>query len=75
MINSLLLLAFFLSTPILEAESKTLFIGDSHSVGIFGKEFDSLLRDSEKSVITHTSCGAVANIQQIQPALFLRCPL
>ena len=40
--------------------SKTLFIGDSHSVGIFGKKFDSLLREKESSVITHTSCGAVA---------------
>ena len=42
------------------ATSNTLFIGDSHSVGLFGKKFDSLLREDGGQVITHTSCGAVA---------------
>lgn len=40
--------------------SSTLFIGDSHSVGLFGKKFDALIRQDGAPVITHTSCGAVA---------------
>lgn len=43
-----------------QSQANTLFIGDSHSVGIFGQKFDSLIRKDESSVITHTSCGAVA---------------
>lgn len=39
--------------------AKTLFIGDSHAVGLFGKKFDRLLRSVEADVITHTSCGAI----------------
>ncbi len=52
-----LITTILISSPLY---SKTLFIGDSHSVGIFGKKFDSLIRQDETEVVTHTSCGAVA---------------
>lgn len=35
-----------------------LFIGDSHSVGIFGREFDKLLRESNKKIETYAICGS-----------------
>ena len=50
------LLTMFLSSA---SKPSVLFIGDSHSVGIFGKRFDQLIRQSESEVITHTSCGAI----------------
>jgi len=56
--KSILLTLSLLAPSLLSAN--TLFIGDSHSVGIFGKKFDSLIRQDETSVVTHTSCGAVA---------------
>ena len=54
------ILFFIFLTSIQQSHSKTLFIGDSHAVGIFGKSFDKLIRDSGEQIITHTSCGAVA---------------
>ncbi len=35
-----------------------LFIGDSHSVGIFGKEFDELLRQNKHTVEMYAVCGS-----------------
>ena len=55
-----ILITIIISTIPVSGFSKTLFVGDSHSVGIFGKKLDSLLRKEEAPVITHTSCGAVA---------------
>lgn len=35
-----------------------LFIGDSHSVGLFGREFDKLLRQDERKIETYAVCGS-----------------
>ncbi|GAB4029361.1 MAG: hypothetical protein Fur0012_03590 [Elusimicrobiota bacterium] len=37
-----------------------LFVGDSHSVGPFGKKLDSLLREKGFNVETYASCGSIA---------------
>ncbi|MEW5950514.1 MAG: SGNH/GDSL hydrolase family protein [Elusimicrobiota bacterium] len=37
-----------------------LFIGDSHSVGPFGKKLDLLLREKGAIVETYASCGSIA---------------
>lgn len=42
------------------AAQSVLFIGDSHSVGPFGKKLDSLLRENGFNVETYASCGSIA---------------
>ena len=40
--------------------STILLIGDSHTVGPFGKKLDELLRAEAASVVTYGSCGSIA---------------
>ncbi len=42
------------------AAQSVLFIGDSHSVGPFGKKLDFLLRENGFAVETYASCGSIA---------------
>ncbi|GEM_PF-4454356 len=39
--------------------NNTLVIGDSHTVGPFGRELDRLIRDSGEQVATYSSCGSI----------------
>ena len=54
---------FFIFTLLLSLTSQAsdvLFLGDSHSVGPFGRSFDQHLRSSGLKVNTFASCGSIA---------------
>lgn len=54
------LLASLAFVPTMASASSTLLIGDSHSVGAFGKTLDSHLRaDKTREVRTVASCGSI----------------
>jgi hypothetical protein len=61
--RTLSIFAFVIFTQTLPADAwavSTLLIGDSHSVGAFGKTLDSLLRsDPSREVRTVASCGSI----------------
>lgn len=62
-------LLFVLFVSNIYAQTKILFIGDSHSVGIFGHELDKKIRSLNKIELrTYASCGAVASwfIREVQ---------
>ncbi|HOJ85325.1 MAG: hypothetical protein N2Z60_02215 [Elusimicrobiales bacterium] len=53
------ILALFF-TPLSLYAQTVLFIGDSHSVGPFGKELDALLRREGYKTYTYASCGSIS---------------
>jgi hypothetical protein len=56
----LFLMALTLASSLDARASSTLLIGDSHSVGAFGRTLDSLLReDPKREVRTVASCGSI----------------
>jgi len=57
-----LLITISLSDAQENSKRKILFIGDSHSVGIFGQELDRMFRNDPNTIIaTYASCGSIAN--------------
>lgn len=50
---------FFPQPQFINAKSRVLLIGDSHTAGYYGKEMDGFLRDTNAKVETFGSSGSI----------------